>query len=153
MNKGLTTKRASTDLATGEVLYVLNLRNMHVFPWTPLLAVDKDFVDCNEYGEPLRKEDIPGDHPWIREQTQELHSMMKGAGADAVTLYDMGQSLTEQARAKYHSLNYDRAKEMLLEKKVDITTGNRVIDKIERMANAAIREIRAMADAARRRFC
>jgi len=116
MSKDLTNLNKSKGLSGPGVLWLLNLANGRVFPWTALLAVRKGFIDCTEDGQPVNPKDVPGDHPWIRQQTTGLRDHMRAAGANADTLQDFGRQLTDDTAAKFKSLEYERAKKMLQHK-------------------------------------
>lgn len=114
MSKDLT-KPDNHDLSTQKVLYLMNLSNGRVFPWSALLAVRKGFIDCTIDGQPINPKDVPGNHPWIRQQTQALASRMRFAGANPDTMEDFGRQLTEDAAAKFKTLEYEKATQLGLE--------------------------------------
>lgn len=96
-------------IAKDQALWLLNLDNGRIFPWTTLLAVRRGFVDCTADGVPINPKDVPGDHPWIKQQTQGLADRMWDAGANPDTMQDFGRQLTDDAAAKFKSLDYDKA--------------------------------------------
>ena len=113
MTKNLTKPNNSRDLSLEHRLYLLNLANGRVFPWQPYLAVQKGFIDCTQDGKPVNPKDVPGNHSWIKQQTQGLKDRLSSAGASAHTLQDVGRQLTDDAAVKFKSLEYERAKKML----------------------------------------
>ena len=140
------------DLSTATVLYLLNLENGRVFPWTTYLSVKKGFIDCDEAGRPIKPSDVPGDHPWILEQTKGLRARLSDAGADGDTLYQVGQQLTEDGNAKFKALEYKESLQLGLDKSTSAAdTGFtvRINNKIEKRAEAAHKEIRMMVVKAR----
>lgn len=148
----LTKTNKSKDLAKSELLWLLNLENGRVFPWTTLLSVKKGFIDCTEAGVPINPKDVPGDHPWIIQQTHGLADRMGSAGANADTLQDFGRQLTDDGNAKFKSLEYEHSKTLKLEdSKSAAQTGAmvRIYNKIDRMCERAQKEIKTMAFNAR----
>lgn len=155
MSKDLTKPDQSKGIAKDEALWLLNLANGRVFPWTALLAVRKGFIDCTADGRPINPKDVPGDHPWIRKQTQGLADRMRKAGANADTLYDFGRQLTDDAAAKFKQLEYEKASTRMLPGKADnlvdvkeagwVGMEIRVMNKIDAAAQRAKEEINAMA--------
>jgi len=148
MNKNLIKPDSRKDLSTVKVLWLLNLENGRVFPWTAYLSVKKGFVDCTKHGQPIDPKSVPGDHPWIQEQTKGLRDRLGAAGADEDTLYQVGQQLREDGEKKFHSLEYKQANTYKLENsKSAAETGARVriYKKIDKMAADAMREISQMA--------
>jgi len=136
-----------TDISTGEILYLLNLDNGRVLPWTALLAVKKNMVDCTEDGVPINPKDVLGNHPWILKQTKALRDRMAGAGATVDTLEQMGRQLTEDGNRKFKSLEYQRAKQYRIEGGQGAGwTGFdvRLLNKIDRNVAKARKELRMM---------
>lgn len=148
MSKELDKPNQKTDLAKERQLFLLNLDNGRVLPWSPLLAVRPNFVDCTIDGQPINPKDVPGDHPWIKQSTENLRDRMANAGANPDTLADMGRQLTEDAEAKFKSLAYKRAQQLQLEdqKSADqVGATVRINNKIDAMVAKAKLEIRQMA--------
>lgn len=156
MNKELDKPNQKTDLAKERQLFLLNLDNGRVLPWSPLLAVRPNFVDCTIDGQPINPKDVPGDHPWIKQSTENLRDRMANAGqgvgmSEATVdhmLEDMGRQLTEDAEAKFKSLAYKRAQQLQLEdqKSADqVGATVRINNKIDAMVAKAKLEIRQMA--------
>ena len=50
MSKNLTKPENNKGIAKDQALWLLNLENGRIFPWTTLLAVRKGFVDCTADG-------------------------------------------------------------------------------------------------------
>lgn len=114
MKRNLTKLDSSKGLANKHVLYLMNMKNGRVFPWTPLLAVRKGFVDCTVEGVPVNPDAVKGNDPWIMSQTNGLKDRMWGAGATDATLAEMGRQLTDDATAKFKSLEYKQAQSLRL---------------------------------------
>jgi hypothetical protein len=156
MTKNLIKPDSRKDLSTVKVLYLLNLENGRVFPWTAYLSVKKGFIDCTKHGQPINPADVPGDHPWIKEQTEGLRDRLSHAGkgvgmsVDSIDhlLTDVGRQLTEDGNAKFKSLEYKHAKTLKLESAKSASQVGalvRIQKKIDKMAAATMREIDQMA--------
>ena len=103
------------DLALpADVLWLLNMNNGRILRWSPILAANKNYIDCTADGRPIRMEDMPRNHPWARKTTQELANRMGSAGADPETLMDMGSRLKEGINQRYMQLNYEKAEQIAL---------------------------------------
>ena len=147
MNKNLIKPNNRKDLTTNKILWLLNLGNGRVFPWTALLAVRKGFVDCTKDGQPINPKDVPGNHPWILEQTQYLATRIRTAGSNADTLQDFGRQLTEDGEKKFHSLEYKQAKSLKLESAKSASQVGalvRIYKKIDQRVALVHREINQM---------
>ncbi|MCK4706228.1 MAG: hypothetical protein KAT90_12155, partial [Gammaproteobacteria bacterium] len=116
MSQDLIKPDSRKDLSATTVLYLLNLENGRVLPWTTYLSVRKGFIDCDEAGRPINPSDVQGDHPWILEQTKGLYARLSDAGADGDTLYQVGQQLTEDGNAKFKALEYEKSLQLGLDK-------------------------------------
>ena len=143
------------DLAApAEMLYLLNVETGRILPWTPILAVKKGWVDCDALGNPLRRDDVQGDHPYIIQETRALRERMEAAGASPHTVEDFGRHLTEQGEEKFRRLEYEREEVAQIEhrpsashveKHSDDPIMARIEAKIDRMAQEALEEIGDMA--------
>ena len=111
----------SKGLAGTHVLYLMNMDNGRVFPWTPLLAVRKGFVDCTADGIPINPDKVKGNDSWIMSQTKGLKDRMVNAGATDHTLAEMGRQLSEDAAAKFKSLEYKQTQTLRLGEAKTIT--------------------------------
>lgn len=146
-NKDLTKPNKNKGIAKDEALWLLNLDNGRIFPWTALLAVRKHFIDCTADGVPVNPKDVPGDHPWIRKQTQGLADRMRASGANVDTLQDFGRQLSDDAAAKFKTLAYERAQQLQLEDQksaAQVGATVRIQNKIDRMVEHAKSDIREM---------
>ncbi len=148
MSTDLTKLNVSNYLAKQEKLYLLNVKNGRVLDWTAYLSVAKGFIDCTSDGQPINPADVPGNHPWIKEQTKGLDSRVSAAGGDADTLYQIGQQLTQDGNKKFKALEYEKSKTYKLEDSKSAAQAGatiRIYNKIDRMCERAKKEIRMMA--------
>jgi len=164
MSKEISKPNQSRGIAKDQALWLLNLANGRIFPWSPLLAVRKGFVDCTADGKPINPKDVPGNHPWIREATLGVRDRMAEAGYGAGMskgsvdhmLADFGRQLTDDAAAKYKQLEYERANRLYLESRMDqyedkpraadqVGATIRIDNKIDAMVKKAKAEIYQMA--------
>lgn len=144
MSKDLSKPNQSKGIAKDEALWLMNLDNGRIFPWTAILAVRKDFVDCTADGVPINPKDVPGHHPWIKRETEGLRDRMEYAGANPDTLADFGRQLSDDAAAKFNSLAYEKASQLGLEHSksaADAGASVRIQNKIDRMVFDAKNEI------------
>ena len=148
MSKELDKPNQKTDLAKERQLFLLNLDNGRIFPWTPLLAVRKHFIDCTADGKPINPKDVPGDHPWIKQSTESLRDRMVGAGANSDTLADFGRQLSDDAAAKFKALEFEKAVKQLENipayNEAQVGATIRINNKIDLLVARAKTEIRQM---------
>ena len=143
------------DISLCTKLYLLNLENGRVLDWTAYLSVRKGFIDCTADGQPIDPKAVPGDHPWIQEQTKGLKDRLVAAGADGDTLYQVGRQLTDDGKAKFKALDYERANNLGLEHSKSAAHAGftiRIQNKIDRMVKAAKLEIQLMVNLAMKKL-
>lgn len=163
-------RKNANQVSTGdEILWLLNLDNGRVFPWTAYLSVRKNFVDCDQHGNVKSPEQIPADHPWIQQQTTELREQLFGVGATLETLAEIGDNLTRAMQEKLRAIegnqttenNYPKPEEFApgswLESHPEIAAGFtglsvRLNNRIELSARTAKSELMAMRIAAQNRI-
>lgn len=110
-------KSGSALSSKSEMLYLLNLKNGRILPWSPILAVKRDMVDCDALGNIINPKDIPADHPYIRQEATALRNRLYdaakiyGSAAADHVVADFGRHLAEQGGRKLRQLAYDKAKD------------------------------------------
>ena len=135
------TEKRSSDLARPvQRLWLLNTSNGRILPWTPILAVKLNMVECTAAGDPTTP--FKADDPYIIQETKSLADRISAAGgveaADDDTLQDFGRSLTDQGDRKWKQLGSDAED---LPKLTVIEVSSRV----QALVDAAHAEIHTMA--------
>ena len=133
------TEERSSDLAKPvQRLWLLNESNGRILPWTPILAVKLNMVECDAAGDPTTP--FQADDPYIIQETKSLADRITGAGGDDSTLQDFGRSLTDQGNRKWKQLGSDAEDLPKLSGPVI-----EVSDRVQAMVDAAHAEIHTMA--------
>lgn len=130
-------------------IYLLNTRNGRILMWTPILAVRKEFVDCDINGNPMNPQDVAADNPYIIQETKRVADDMAAVGGSPDMVNEYGRMLIERGIEKFKSLESDgiHIKRLSNDKQYSIVKGDsfyRVYERIDQMASDAIGEIQLM---------
>ena len=142
MSKEIANSKAA-DIATNTRLWLLNTKNGRILSWTPILATNKDYIDCLPDGTPVRAGDVPGNHPWIRRTANALRNRLGANNASDETIKEFGDILTERGNEKFKALVYDKVKAVMIENNPEATGPMiRIVNNIERRVKEAKADLR-----------